>query len=87
MFQTYTPDYTTHTTPYKNTLVIEGMGSVIVCLAAEGSTFNVSLNECWHSGIVKIFLFLFPINFERFPGHDYPIFLSPTSNIFYSPNF
>ena len=48
MFQTYTPGCKTHTTPYGNTLVIKGTGTVIVHLAAEGCLFNVSLDECWH---------------------------------------
>ena len=48
MFQTYTPGCKTHTTPYGNTLVIKGTGTVIVHLATKGSLFNVSLDECWH---------------------------------------
>jgi len=48
MFQTYTPGHKTHTTPYGNTLIIEGTGTVVIRLAAEGSFFNVSLDKCWH---------------------------------------
>jgi hypothetical protein len=48
IFQTYNPGRKTHTTPYGNTLVIEGIGTVVICVTAEGTVFNFSLDDCWH---------------------------------------
>ena len=48
VFQTYIPGHKTHTTPYGNTLVIEGTGTVVVRVAAEGTFFNFTMDDCWH---------------------------------------
>jgi hypothetical protein len=48
IFQTYVPGRQTDTTPHGNIIVVEGTGTVIVHIAAHGSSFALSLDGCWH---------------------------------------
>jgi hypothetical protein len=48
MFQNYVPGRQTHTTPHSNIIVVEGTGTVVVHIAAHGSSFTLSLDGCWH---------------------------------------